>query len=375
MTRRLVVRLDNVGDVLLAGPAVRAVAASDGEVAVMTSSRAAAAAKLLPAVDQVVTFDAPWMPFEAGEFDPAPVSRVVEQVAAIEPDEALVLTSFHQSPLPMALLLRMAGVPRVAATCVDYPGSLLDIRHPYFDEHHEVTQALSLCAAAGHRLPAGDEGELRLQLPACTVDLPGKAYVVVHPGASVPARGLPPLRAADAVRALVSNGFHVAVTGSDVERTLAREVAAAAPACRVRVYAGETDLAQFAHLVAHAEAIVCGNTAAAHVAAAVGTPVVEAFAPVVPAHRWRPWMVPNVLLGSLDIGCAGCRARVCPVAGQPCLQPFTAAAVLDALDQLLEANTSDSRTARRQGGSGREAADETAVDEASRPTAAAMGGR
>ena len=26
-------------------------------------------------------------------------------------DRALILTSFHQSPLPLALLLRMAGVP------------------------------------------------------------------------------------------------------------------------------------------------------------------------------------------------------------------------------------------------------------------------
>jgi ADP-heptose:LPS heptosyltransferase len=336
MTRRLVVRLDNVGDVLLAGPAVRAVAASGGKVVMMTSSRAAAAAKILPAVDQVITFDAPWVPLDADEFHPARISRVVDHVAAIELDEALVLTSFHQSPLPMALLLRMAGVRRVAATCIDYPGSLLDIRHPYVDEHHEVTQALSLCAAAGHRLPASDDGELRLQLPACTVELPGEAYVVVHPGASVPARGLPPERAADAVQALVSNGFDVAVTGSAAERTLARKVAAAAPADNVHVYAGETDLAQFAHLVAHAEAVICGNTAAVHVAAAVGTPVVEAFAPVVPAHRWRPWMVPHVLLGSLDIGCAGCRARVCPVAGQPCLRPFTAAAVLDALGQLLD---------------------------------------
>ena len=67
-------------------------------------------------------------------------------------------------------------------------------------------------------------------------------------------------------------------------------------------------------------------------------PVVEAFAPVVPAHRWRPWGVPHVLLGNLDIGCAGCRARECPVPGQPCLKPFTAAAVVDAVEFLVHAS-------------------------------------
>ena len=42
-------------------------------------------------------------------------------------DEAVIFTSFHQSPLPLALLLRMAGVPRISAISDDYPGSLLDV--------------------------------------------------------------------------------------------------------------------------------------------------------------------------------------------------------------------------------------------------------
>jgi hypothetical protein len=42
-----------------------------------------------------------------------------------------------------------------------------------------------------------------------------------------------------------------------------------------------------------------------------------------------------VLLGVLDIGCAGCRSRVCPVAGQPCLAPFTPQAVLASLEQFV----------------------------------------
>src|SRR3712207_7032811 len=48
--------------------------------------------------------------------------------SALAVDEALVLTSFHQSALPVALLLRLAGVPTIAAYSDDYPGSLLDVR-------------------------------------------------------------------------------------------------------------------------------------------------------------------------------------------------------------------------------------------------------
>jgi hypothetical protein len=45
-------------------------------------------------------------------------------------------------------------------------------------------------------------------------------------------------------------------------------------------------------------------------------------------------MVPHALLGRQEIRCAGCRARVCPVAGHPCIDDVGADAVLDALAGL-----------------------------------------
>ena len=51
-----------------------------------------------------------------------------------------------------------------------------------------------------------------------------------------------------------------------------------------------------------------GNTGPAHLAAAVGTPVVSLFAPVVPAARWAPYGVPLVLLGDQQAPCRDTRA-------------------------------------------------------------------
>ncbi len=82
--------------------------------------------------------------------------------------------------------------------------------------------------------------------------------------------------------------------------------------------AGATTLAQLAEVLAAADCVVVGNTGPAHLAAAVGAPVVSLFAPTVPAARWRPWGVPLELL-HVDVPCAGCRARDCPVPGHPCL--------------------------------------------------------
>jgi heptosyltransferase-3 len=159
--------------------------------------------------------------------------------------------------------------------------------------------------------------------------------VVVHPGASVPARAWAPEANAKLVARLVALGRQVVVTGGPSERALCAQVAAGAPG--VVDLSGTTDFAGMAEVLAGADAVVVGNTGPAHLAAAVGTPVVSLYAPTVPAVRWHPWGVPHVLLGSQDIACAGCRSRVCPIPGQPCLGVVEVDDVVAAVASLADA--------------------------------------
>jgi ADP-heptose:LPS heptosyltransferase len=330
MTRVLAVRLDNEGDVLLAGPAIRALAAGADHVTLLCGPRGRQAAAMLPGVDEIVCWRAPWIDPEPEPVVRAEVEALVERLAALHVDAAIVFGSFHQSPLPTALLLRLAGVPWVGATSVDYPGSLLDLRHRIDDDVHEVERSLDLVRAAGFELPPGDGGELRVTgVPA---QHPADDYVVVHPGASVPARAWAPERNAELVTALAAGGRRVVVTGSPAEQELTAFVAGTSGID----LGGETDLPGLAAVIAGAGAIVVGNTGPAHVAAAVGTPVLSLYAPTVPAVRWRPWMVPHKLL-YVDVPCAGCRARVCPVAGHPCLAGVQVADAIAALERLAPA--------------------------------------
>ena len=335
MSHVLVARMDNEGDVLLMGPAVRAVAAAAGRVTLLCGPRGRHAASLLPGVDAMLVYRAPWIDPEPDPLDAGEVHRLIERFAALAVDEAVVFTSFHQSPLPLALLLRLAGVERVAAISPEYPGSLLDLRHDVPDDVHEVERALSLASACGYDLPPGDDGRLQIvRRPDARPDgLGGEPYVVVHPGASVPARAWDPALCAELVDTLHAEGREVVVTGSAAEVDLTARVAGA-PRDGVHDLGGATDLAGLAEVLAAADAVVVGNTGPAHLAAAVGTPVVSLFAPTVPAVRWRPWRVPHVLLGRQEIGCAGCRARVCPYEGHPCLGAVSVAQVLDGVDAL-----------------------------------------
>ncbi|MFD8415185.1 glycosyltransferase family 9 protein [Streptomyces sp. NPDC059650] len=315
--RTLVVRLDSAGDVLLAGPAVRAVAAGSSHTTLLCGPQGAPAAGLLPGVDDVLLYDAPWVGLE-----PAPVSRqdcldLVDALARGRYDRALVLVSHHQSPLPVALLLKLAGIGWTAADSEDYPGSLLDLRHRRRPGRHEAQAALDLALSAGFALPDGDPGTLAVRPPPDTTRLTGPApYVVLHPGAAVPARAWSPRRAARAAAELAAAGFRVVVTGGPAERSLTAEVAGRHG---LDLGGATKDLHQLAGVLAGADAVVVGNTGPAHLAAAVGTPVVSLFAPVVSAERWRPYGVPHVLLGDGGAPCAGSRARRCPIAGHPCL--------------------------------------------------------
>jgi ADP-heptose:LPS heptosyltransferase len=329
--RAIVVRLDNDGDVLLAGPAIRAIAAHAQELTLLCGPRGAQAAALLPGVDRILVRRAEWIDPEPQLVERAAIDAYVNEIAAVRADVAAILTSFHQSPLPAALLLRMAGVPRIAAISEDYPGSLLDLRLRDPGDVPEAQRALSVAAALGCELPARDDGRLQALAGEPGVALPER-YVVVHPGTSVPARAWAPGRHRALVQALADAGRSVVVTGAPSERALTAQVAGPARPGVVDL-GGATTLAQLAGVLAHADALVAGNTGPGHLAAAVGTPVVSLFAPTVPAVRWRPWGVANELLHA-DVPCAGCRARDCPVLGHPCLSRVSVADVLAALDRL-----------------------------------------
>ncbi|MFF5180992.1 HAD-IIIA family hydrolase [Micromonospora sp. NPDC000316] len=329
----LVVRSDSAGDVLVTGPAIRAVAAGALRVVLLCGPRGRAAADLLPGVDEIIEHPLPWIDPAPGPVDPEAMRTLTARLAAVGADEAVVFTSFHQSALPLALLLRMAGISRIAAISDDYPGSLVDIRHRVPVGVPEPERALSLAAAAGHLLPAGDEPVLRLRsdtVPPRPVDVGEPGYVVLHPGSAASSRACPTELAARIAGALTAAGHRVLVTGGPDERAVTATVAAAGGTD----LGGRTDLAGLAAIVVDAAAVVVGNTGPAHLAAAAGVPVVSLFAPTVPFGQWGPYRVPTVRLGDAGAPCRDTRAATCPVPGHPCLSGVDPAEVVDAVRML-----------------------------------------
>jgi histidinol-phosphate phosphatase family protein len=326
----LVVRSDSAGDVLVTGPGIRAVAAGASRVVMLCGPRGRAAAELLPGVDEIIEWRLPWIDPSPGPVDPAGLAELTERIRAAGVDEAVVFTSFHQSALPLALVLRAAGVARITAISDDYPGSLLDVRHRVPAGIPEVERARSVAAAAGFGLPGDDDGRLRIR--GVSRNGPG-GYVVVHPGASVAARACPPGLLRRIVAALVADGHRVLVSGGPGEQELAAHVAG-----DLAETTGRTSLAELARILAGASCLVSGNTGPAHLAAASGTPVVSLFAPTVPYGQWGPYRVPNARLGLAGAACRDTRAAVCPIPGHPCLSSIDPAEVVRAVGSVAEKN-------------------------------------
>lgn len=339
----LAVRLDNTGDVVMLGPALRAVKerTPEARLTLLASPAGAAAAALLPWVDEVLTLRAIWQDLGRLPFDPARELELVRDLAEQRFDAALIFTSFSQSPHGPAYACYMAGIPLRAGESKEFGGALLSTAVPPApDELHQVERNLRLVEAVGF---TASSRELQVSLPwlarARAVALlsevgidPLQPYVLVHPGASAQARRYDPAAMGAVARLLGERGHQVLITGVERELPLLEPALLAAP--RVRALIGEAGLPEYAALIERAALVICGNTLPLHLADALGTPLLALYAGTDLESQWRPRAVPHTLLRR-PTDCYPCYRFECPI-GQPCLA-FTPEQVLEAALALLAA--------------------------------------
>ena len=340
--RLLCVRLDSLGDVLMSTPAMRAFRESMGcHVTLLTSAAGAAAARLVPEVDEVIEFAAPWMKGNAAPgAAPGADLEMIERLAGARFDAAVIFTVYSQSALPAAYLCTLAGVPLRLAHCRENPYHLLTDwvadPEPGTLIRHEVRRQLDLatsvgCRTSNEKLSFRIPAEARRRIHALTASL-GKPLVVVHPGASAPSRRYPPESFARAVDLLVAQtGCEALFSGDAGEETLVAGVQAlmSRPS---RSLAGRLDLAELGALIAEADVVLTNNTGPAHIAAALGTPVVDLYALTNPQHT--PWQVESRVLFH-DVPCRNCYKSVCPAGHHDCLRRVEPASVAEAARDLL----------------------------------------
>jgi len=343
--RILCVRLDNLGDVLMSTPAMRALAERfpQARLSLLASPAGALLEPFLPDVADVIVYEAPWVKHP----EVSAVDGDLDMIARLRDgafDAAVIFTVYTQSALPAALFCRLAGIPRVLAHVRENPYFLVSDwardNVPADGGRHEVQRQLDLVAQVGARttdprlifaLRDEDREAMRRQLGAHGVD-PDSGFIVVHPGATAASRRYPAEYFALAVRRIVAQtGRRIVLTGSASERPLADSIRQASLTCATNL-AGALSLGEFAALVESAAVVVSNNSGPVHIAAATNTPVVDLYALTNPQHT--PWRVPHRLLYQ-DVPCRYCYRSICPQGHHTCLRGVEPDAVVAATLALL----------------------------------------
>lgn len=298
LKRILCIRADNMGDVIMSSPAMRALKETfNCSITLLTSKAGAIIAPYLDCVDDTIVCNLPWV--QSTGSDSRELLELIERVKVQHFDAAFIFTVYSQSALPAAMLAYLAEIPVRAAYSRENPYQLLthwqpDLE-PYEVIHHQVERDLALVASVGAEV-ADDRFKLNVPDVEClscaqTLDNLGitfdNPYLIIHPGVSEKKREYPAELWIETGKALIENyKMPLLVSGSTSEKDLADLITAAIGESAVSV-AGQFSLGEFIYLIKKASAVIAVNTGTIHIAAATQTPLVVLYAQTNPQHT--PW--------------------------------------------------------------------------------------
>jgi lipopolysaccharide heptosyltransferase II len=344
----LAVRLDNTGDVLMLGPALRAVkeTSPDARLTLLASPAGATAAPLLPWIDDVTVWRATWQDFGGHiAFDPRQELQLISLLSERNFDAALIFTSFSQTPHVPGYVCYLAGIPLRAGESIEFGGNTLTTElHGAPDELHQVERNLRLVEHLGF---VARDRKLAVTIPEAVFEnvpaLLTKAgmnsndpFIILHPGASAQARRYPVERFGILARLLIRRGWPVLITGSEREAALVEELLQHAPKAHGLV--GKTTLAEYAAMIDQAALVICNDSLPMHLADALKTPEVVLFSGTDYEAQWRPRVTRSRLLRRATV-CHPCYLFECPI-GLACLD-ISPEEVIEEVEALLEDTRTD----------------------------------
>jgi lipopolysaccharide heptosyltransferase II len=325
INRILVIRLDNIGDVIMTGPALRALRAAypQANMTLLASPAGTQAACLLPWIDDVITWRASWQDIGPdARVDPAKEQELVDLLAQRGFDAAFIFTSFSQSPYPPAYICALAGIPLRIGQSKEFGGALLSHwQRPLPDQVHQVERNLHLLRMLGVSsqgdhlelgIPFEDQAHADVLLEQAGIDL-STGFICLAPGASAAARRYPLERYARAARLLIRQAkLPVVVIGSPREagqfKTL-DEMAKRTPGLVSLI--GKTTLPESAAILRRARLVIANNSGPMHITAAFRRPMLVMYSGTEHLEQWAPnYRQLRFLYRETD--CSPCHAFQCP---------------------------------------------------------------
>ncbi len=247
---------------------------------------------------------------------------------------------------PHALILWLSGTRRRLGWACGGGGFLLTDSPRFAPHRPEVDSRLALLAELGIRpegtqsppLPrlkpdASVRARVRMRLSRLPEPRSG-TRVVVHVGAGTRAKCWPVEYWRRLVAGLVGRGAQVVLVGGADERTIALRIAERQRRSCVADWTGQLSLSELAALTADSDLLVGADSGPAHLAAAVGTPVVVLFSGTNRVEQWQP-RGRRVEVLREPVACSPCHRHECPLADHPCMRGLRPEQVLAAAGAVL----------------------------------------
>jgi ADP-heptose:LPS heptosyltransferase len=349
LKRILVVRLDDVGDLILLGPSLRTLreALPEAEITLLTSPAGNHVAPLLPWVDKSIVCDALWQDISGKiPFDPSRELTLIEQLRQEEFQLAIIFTSLAQSPFPAAYACYLAGIPNRLGFSSEFGGNVLSLSPiPPSEDIHQVDRNLTLLQQMVIPLRYNNRLELHVpldvqqkadQLLASVGIKPHMPFIAVAPGASCETRRYNPDRFASAVRMLsMETTLPIVILGNAREAEEIQpviDVANESSSLSIHSLVGQTTVPEFAAIIQRASLTIGNNSAVMHMADAFQCPMVILYSGANLINQWQPRNAPARLL-CRPVFCAPCYNFDCPY-GLECLDIRPQEVVAAALELL-----------------------------------------
>lgn len=303
--RILCIRPDNMGDVLMSTPAIRALKEYFGaHITLLTSRQGSPITGFISEIDHTITADLPWVQLSGLVDD---LNPVIGELRAGAFDLAVIFTVFSQSALPSALLAFMAGIPRRLAYARENPYELLTHwvpdDEPFGPIHHQVHRDLKLVAAIGARTM---NASLSLEVPVLAgLHLSKKMrragiddsmpFMILHAGTTDLKRQYTMENwIAIGKRIIQQCKMPLVLTGSKKENKITHPIWKGINDPLCYNMAGALHLDELLSLVNKCRLLVTVNSLPVHIASALKKTVVVVYAKTNPQHT--PWQTPHRVL-------------------------------------------------------------------------------
>lgn len=341
MTSFLIVRLGALGDIVHAIPVAAALrrAFPTARIDWLVSGKHREILDLVTAIDRRLSIRD-----RSGAGGGASFLSAIRGLRHAKYDLAIDL----QGLLKSAAIARLSGAARVVGFNGKYTRESMarwfytDVHDPGGEGMYALTETrhvvhinLGLLAPLGieHTVPEFPIENRPSEIARSMADASGGRYALLNPGAAWPNKRWPPPRLAAIALALKERrNLKSVVLWGPGEMELAEEVVASAGGAALLT--PRTAVADVVALARGAAVMVSGDTGPAHIAAAVGTPIVGIYGPTRP-QRNGPWVADDETVSRAE-SCQCHHLRSCR-AERMCLLDIQVEDVLSAVERRLNA--------------------------------------